>query len=733
MPKPSEPTGDRAWELLRDQIIGLGERSFRKSYYPELRRNLWRLERFRALLDFAGDMVLLIALPDGEMIDANAAAAEIFGQPLEALIGRRFGELGLDRATEILTSLVRDTVGAAPLRRIEATVRSRSRSIPLDLTYRIAELDGRRYGVLLGRDARARIAAEARLRLAERVFDDSGEGIVVADTQGRIVEVNRAGENITGYRRAELEGQSPERFAIESHDPGYDRNAWAMLRAQGYWQGEIWSRRKNGEVFPVWLSVSAIRDEKGVVCHYVAMFSDISASKAHEARRKADEARIQHMAHHDFLTGLPNRLLLEVRFGQLLTEARRRRKRFALLFIDLDRFKNINDTFGHGVGDRLLCGVAARLSALVRATDTVSRQGGDEFVVLLSEIGGPDDAVLVARKLLRELGEPCVLEGHDLTVTPSIGIAVAPDDGESLETLLKHADLAMYEAKRQGRNNYQFFQQEMNARTLERLLLENRLRQALKQEEFELFYQPQVDLETGRMVAFEALLRWRHPERGLVLPMDFLPLAEETGLILPMGVWVLREVCRQVAAWRRGPWPEIRATVNLSALQFRQPALIEQLRSALADAEVEAEAIELEVAEGVAMQDAGATVHILRALRAMGVTLAIDNFGTGYSSLAYLKQFPVSVLKIDRSFVGDIGEDIGSAAICAAVIGLARNLGLDVVAEGVETDAQIAWLRAAGCCRAQGFLLGAPLPAAGYATGADLEVRLNDMGSLEGE
>ncbi len=719
MPKPSESAGDHAWALLRDQIIGLGERSFRKSYYPELRRNLSRLERFRALLDFAGDMVLLIALPDGEMIDANAAAAEILGQPLEALIGRRLGELGLDRATEILSSLARDTAGAAS-RRIEATVQSRSGPFPLDLTYRIAELEGRRYGVLLGRDARARIAAEARLRLAERVFDDSGEGIVIADAQGRIVEVNRACENITGDRRAEMEGQNSRLFISGRPDPGYDRNTGAILRAQGYWQGEIWSRRKNGEVFPVWLSVSVIGDEKEGVCHYVAMFSDISESKAHEARRKADEARIQHMAHHDFLTGLPNRLLLDARFGQLLTDAHRHRKRFALLFIDLDRFKDINDTFGHSAGDRLLCNVAARLSALIRATDTVSRQGGDEFVVLLSEIGDPGDAALVAHKLLRELGEPCVLEGHDLTVTPSIGIAIAPDDGESLETLLKHADLAMYEAKQQGRNNYQFFQQEMNARTLERLLLENRLRQALKQEEFELFYQPQVDLESGRVVAFEALLRWRHPERGLVSPMEFIPLAEETGLILPMGAWVLREACRQAVVWRRGPWPGIRVAVNLSALQFRQPALAGQVGSILADAGVEAGAIELEVMESVVMQDAGATVDTLRVLHAMGVMLTIDDFGTGYSSLAYLKRFPVSALKIDRSFVRDIGEDVGGEVICAAVIGLARNLGLDVVAEGVETDAQLVWLRAAGCRRAQGFLLGEPLPAAEYAAGVDL-------------
>ena len=718
MPKPSDQDDSDSWESQRDRIIGLGERSFRKSYYPQLRRNLSQLERFRALLDFAGEMVLLISVPDGVIVDANAASAETLGRPSETLIGQRLAQVGLSRATEIIATLKLDAANSVtPVRQIEDVAPSAVGALPIDLTYRIARLEEHFYGVLLGRDARPRIASETRLRLAARLFAESGEGIMVTDDQRCIIEVNRAFEEITGYSRAEAVGRNPNFLASGYHNAEFFQTLWTTLQLQGHWQGEIWNQRKNGEIYPEWLSLSAIRNEDGAICNYVAMFSDITETKAHEARRKADEAHIQHMAHHDFLTGLPNRFLLSYRFAQLQATALRNQTRFALLFIDLDRFKNVNDTLGHTVGDRLLCTVAARLTALIRAADTVSRQGGDEFIVLLSEIGNLEDAGHVAQKLLRALSEPCVLDGHELTVTPSIGIAISPDDGDDLDTLLKHADLAMYDAKHKGRNNFQFFRREMNARMLDLLLLESQLRQAIKRGEFELFYQPQVDIASGRTVAFEALARWRHPQRGLVSPAEFIPLAEETGLILPLGLWVLQEACRQLAVWRGGAWPDIRVAVNLSAVQFRQSDLAAQVRSALDSAGVDATALELEVTESVVMQDAETTIQTLQALRAMRVTLAVDDFGTGYSSLAYLKRFPVNTLKVDRSFVRDIGDDPDAEAICAAVIGLARNLRLEVVAEGVETAQQLASLHAAGCGMAQGFLLGKPRPAADYALG----------------
>ncbi len=575
MPKPSEPDDEGWWDSQRDRIIGLGERSFRKSYYPELRRSLSRLERFRALLDFAGEMILLVALPGGQVIDANTAAAELLGEPVTGLIGRHLSALGFRDAERILAALAEDAAqGRTPSRQDEVVLQSASGPLPMDLVYRIATLEEVNYGILLGRDASVRVAAESRLRLAARVFADSGEGIMVADRRSRIVEVNRAFEQITGYGRDEILGKPLNSLLSRRHDPVLYRESLAALRARSYWQGEIWSQRKNREVYPIWMSLSVIRDEHGKVRHLVAMFSDISESKA-------SEARLQHMAHHDFLTGLPNRVLLNDRLAQALVSARRNRTRFAVLIIDLDHFKNVNVVLGHKVGDRLLCVIAERLRNLLRASDTVSRQGGDEFIVLLGEIEGHGEAARVAHKLLQVTGEPCLVDGNELTVTPSVGIAIGPDDGEDIDTLLKHADLAMYQVKQQGRNGFQFFRPEMTTRMLEMLNLEKHLRQALKREEFRLFYQPQVDLSTGRVVAVEALLRWYHPELGLVSPAEFIPLAEETRLILPMGDWVLREACRQLAEWRRGACPGLRMAVNLSTVQFQQADLIGQVRSAL--------------------------------------------------------------------------------------------------------------------------------------------------------
>ena len=707
MLKPSDERPPPSWEEERDRIIGLGERSFRKSYYPELRSNLSRLERFRTLLDFSGEMILLVALPAGAIIDANAAAAEMLGYRLDDLLGQPLNAIGLEGCGALLASLNSDaTATAPPLRHCETLLhRQGGDTLPIDLTHRVAVVEGTHFGVLLGRDASARIAAESKLRLAARVISRSGEGIIISDAKGLIVEVNKAFETITGYSRADALGRNPNFLSSGRQDKEFYRRMWQTLHAEGFWQGEIWNRRKNNEIFPEWLSLSAIRDDGGEITHYVATFSDVTEAKA-------NEARIQHMAHHDFLTGLPNRFLLTDRFKQVAAAAERNDTRYALLFIDLDRFKNVNDTLGHSIGDQLLRDVASRLGSIVRGTDTLSRQGGDEFLVLLGEVETPEAAAIVARKLMQVLGEPFLLDGHPITVTPSIGIAVSPEDGTDLDSLLKHADLAMYDAKQQGRNNYQFFRREMNARSLELLLMESDLRQALRKSEFELHYQPQISVSSGRPQGLEALLRWRHPERGLVSPADFIPMAEETGLILPIGQWVLNTACQQLANWRTNGWPELRVAVNLSAAQFRQQDLLTQVEAALAAANLPADALELEVTESILMIDAEGTAKMLNALNAMGVTLAIDDFGTGYSSLAYLKRFSVSTLKVDRSFVNGIGIDGEDAAICSAIIGLARSLRLDVVAEGVETQAQYDWLAKAGCHIIQGYFTGRPAPAA---------------------
>ena len=707
MLKPSDERPPPSWEEERDRIIGLGERSFRKSYYPELRSNLSRLERFRTLLDFSGEMILLVALPAGAIIDANAAAAEMLGYRLDDLLGQPLNAIGLEGCGALLASLNSDaTATAPPLRHCETLLhRQGGDTLPIDLTHRVAVVEGTHFGVLLGRDASARIAAESKLRLAARVISRSGEGIIISDAKGLIVEVNKAFETITGYSRADALGRNPNFLSSGRQDKEFYRRMWQTLHAEGFWQGEIWNRRKNNEIFPEWLSLSAIRDDGGEITHYVATFSDVTEAKA-------NEARIQHMAHHDFLTGLPNRFLLTDRFKQVAAAAERNDTRYALLFIDLDRFKNVNDTLGHSIGDQLLRDVASRLGSIVRGTDTLSRQGGDEFLVLLGEVETPEAAAIVARKLMQVLGEPFLLDGHPITVTPSIGIAVSPEDGTDLDSLLKHADLAMYDAKQQGRNNYQFFRREMNARSLELLLMESDLRQALRKSEFELHYQPQISVSSGQPQGLEALLRWRHPERGLVSPADFIPMAEETGLILPIGQWVLNTACQQLANWRTNGWPELRVAVNLSAAQFRQQDLLTQVEAALAAANLPADALELEVTESILMIDAEGTAKMLNALNAMGVALAIDDFGTGYSSLAYLKRFSVSTLKVDRSFVNGIGIDGEDAAICSAIIGLARSLRLDVVAEGVETQAQYDWLAKAGCHIIQGYFTGRPAPAA---------------------
>ena len=706
MLKPSDEKPPPSWEEERDRVIGLGERSFKKSYYPELRDNLSRLERFRTLLDFSGEMILQVELPAGRIIDANAAAAEMLGLSQAALLGMDVAALGIKDAEALLATLTADARTEAPaLHHLETELRrSDGCRTPLDLAYRVAVVDGAPYGILLGRDAGTRLSSEAKLRLAARVISRSGEGIIITDAEGLIIEANTAFEKITGYTREEALGRNPNFLSSGRQNAEFYRLMWHTLNETGFWQGEIWNRRKNGEVFPEWLSLSAIRDDAEKITHYVGTFSDVTEAKAREAR-------IQHMAHHDFLTGLPNRFLLMDRFDQVIASAERNDTRFALLFIDLDRFKNVNDTLGHTIGDQLLCDVARRLSLAVRSTDTISRQGGDEFIVLLSDVDSPDAAAQVARKLMQVLGEPCLLGSHQITLTPSIGIAVSPEDGSDLDSLLKHADLAMYDAKQQGRNNYQFFRREMNARSLEMLLMESDLRLALRKGEFELHYQPQVALGSRQTVGVEALLRWRHPERGLVSPVDFIPMAEETGLIVPIGQWVLETACHQCAAWRAGDWPDMKVAVNLSAAQFRQQELIVVTRKALAAAGLPAEALELEVTESILMSDAEGTATTLNELSAMGVTLAIDDFGTGYSSLAYLKRFPVDTLKVDRSFVHNIGTDEEDAAICSAIIGLAHSLHLEVVAEGVETQEQCDWLAGAGCHYVQGYFTGRPEPA----------------------
>jgi diguanylate cyclase (GGDEF)-like protein/PAS domain S-box-containing protein len=545
--------------------------------------------------------------------------------------------------------------------------------------------------------------AAEQLRLAAEVFQSSGEAIVISDASLRIVTVNPAFTAITGYTPQEAEGHTLYELSRGVRSAEHDREILNEVQRCGYWQGEVWDRRKSGDSYPKWLTLSAVRDATGRIANYIELFSDIS-------ERKEREERVRHLAHHDALTGLPNRVLLSDRIAQTLALAQRNETLAAVMFLDLDRFKNVNDSLGHSAGDKLLQEVAARLKAAMRASDTVSRLGGDEFVIVMPDATDQAAIAVAARKVLEAVGRPYNVDGHELVSTPSLGIAVYPTDGGDVETLLRNADAAMYHAKESGRNNYQFFTQDMNARAVERLSLERSLRRALERDELRLHFQPQYEIASGGIVGVEALIRWEHPEQGLISPGRFMPFAEESGLILPIGAWVLERACWQNREWQRQGLPAVRMSVNISALQFRQAGFADTVRHALEKSGLDARFLELEVTESVIMHDAERVTDMLAELKRMGLELAIDDFGTGYSSLSYLKRFPIDRLKIDQSFVRDIPSDGEDAAIIGAIIGLTRNLGLRTIAEGVETREQLAFLREQGCDEVQGYLLSRPVP-----------------------
>ncbi|WP_449192897.1 EAL domain-containing protein [Thauera sp.] len=547
-------------------------------------------------------------------------------------------------------------------------------------------------------------SAEAELTRYATVFTSSSEGMLITDAAGTIIAANPAFSRITGYALDEVIGHSPGLLNSGRQDAGFYRRMWSAINSRGQWQGEIWNRRRNGSIYPEWLSISAVHGEDGKVLNYIGIFSDIT-------ERKEAEARILHLAHHDPLTNLPNRALLQDRLQQVLLQARRHKRGVAVLLLDLDRFKTINDILGHESGDGLLLQITERCRSTIRDTDTLARLSGDEFVIVLQEVDGAHDAALIARKILDEVALPCQLGEHRITVTASIGIALYDQDGGTPSALLRNADAAMHRAKEAGRNGFEFFSAEMNTSSLGQLLLENQLRGAADRGELLLHYQPKECAISGRLLGLEALLRWQHPELGLVAPGRFIPLAEEIGLIGTIGEWVLGEACRQQRAWLDAGLDIVPVAVNLSAQQLAQQNIVSQISNAINDAGLAPEVIELELTETMLMRDIDRNIHTLIRLRDMGVRLSIDDFGTGYSSLNYLRQFPVNALKIDRSFVSDISAEGNEGKIASAIIGMAHSLGLEAIAEGVETEAQRSFLVAQGCHQLQGYLIGRPVPA----------------------
>lgn len=562
---------------------------------------------------------------------------------------------------------------------------------------------------LLQAEIKERQRIEHDLRLAATVFQASNEGIFITDTRYRIIKINQAYTNLTGYTEQESLGKTLDILRSKRHDSDFYKKMWQALTIVGYWSGEIWHRRKNSEDFPGWLSINAVKNEQNEVVYYIGIFTD-------NTYQKISEERAYYLANFDALTDLSNRILFQDRLQQVLKWAQRDQHWVAVLLIDLDHFKAVNEAFGHTAGDQLVRMTAKRLvNCLDGEKDAIARLGGDEFVILLSDLQPNQQTLQVvsnlATKVLKSLQQLFILDGHEeqeIFITASIGITIFPQDGQTVAALLKNADSALYEAKELGRNNYQFFTDTMNVAAHRRLTLQNCLRRALERDELLLYYQPQIDIHTEEVVGAEALLRWEHPKYGMVSPVEFIPIAEESGLIIPISEWVLEKVCEQRQQFQQQALKPIRIAVNLSVRQFYYDGLIPSIIHALTKNNLIANWLELEITETIAMNSSDKTIRMLQSLKSLGIFLAIDDFGTGYSSLNYLKYFTVDTLKIDASFVRDIATANG-AALVSAIINMAHSLHMTVVAEGVETEQQLDFLREHHCDIIQGYLFYRPL------------------------
>lgn len=548
---------------------------------------------------------------------------------------------------------------------------------------------------------------EFELRYLSQAVEQSPASVIITNTDGHIQYVNSKFTDMTGYEPDEVIGMSTRLLSSGFSSPKVHEELWDTIKAGEIWRGELHDRRKNGEFFWVETAITPIRDDTGDITHYLAIQEDVTI------RKKYEEELVQ-QANYDKLTGLPNRLLGADRLDKALQHSKRLNNNAALLFLDLDGFKKINDSLGHATGDRLLQETAQRLSHCVRASDTVARWGGDEFLIVLPDLATPESAELVAEKVLEVCSAPYHLDGYELSVTASIGISVYPLDGQDGTELMRNADAAMYAAKESGRDRLRFFKPELNQRAVERLALESDLRRALANHEFDLHYQPVVRIDTGDIIGAEALLRWHHPKTGPIPPDKFIPVAEDTGLIVPIGNWVIRTACEQAAQWRADGLGDLGMAINVSARQVSDARFIPSVTQVLRDTGVDPSWLDFEITERLLMSNASATRIALAELNALGVGLSIDDFGTGYSALGYLRQFSFDILKIDRTFVDRVADDKDSASLTIAIIRMAQSLGLKVIAEGVEGEAQLDFLRKHKCDLAQGYYFSRPLPASEF-------------------
>jgi diguanylate cyclase (GGDEF)-like protein/PAS domain S-box-containing protein len=570
---------------------------------------------------------------------------------------------------------------------------------------------GRSLGVAIQREHTGK-----RLHQAKIAFDSASEGILITNEKLRIVAINKGFSEITGYSETEVLGSSPKILQSGTHDESFYKKMWRTLKKEGRWHGEVLNKRKSGEPYYEWLTITAVKDNAGKVVNYVGVFADITDVKR-------SQNRLHELVNHDPLTGLPNRRLLNELLEHSIKRAERDNHKIALLFIDLDRFKAVNDSLGHQVGDKLLLEASRRISLSMRDSDVVARLGGDEFVVMMDMISNPSDAALVAKKIIHALQIEFDIDGNEIYISASIGISIFPKDCEDVEGLIKAADIAMYQVKNKGKNSHCFYSDELSKNAVERFTLEGQLRHALERKQFEVYYQPQISLLTGEIIGAEALIRWNHPKLGLVSPAKFIPLAEETGLIVQIGEWVLREAAQQAVRWHKEGHAIQWISVNVSGVQIMRSNFADTVYGILMETDCNPYMLELEITESTVMQNTEYVIDTFNRIKLLGLRLAIDDFGTGYSSLSNLKRLPLDKIKIDQSFVRGLPEDLDDAAIANAIYAMARSLGFSVIAEGVETRAQAAFLSAMGCEEAQGYLYSKPVTTAEFSKLLEKEIQ----------
>ncbi|MCC6206950.1 MAG: EAL domain-containing protein [Gammaproteobacteria bacterium] len=667
--------------------------------------------QFRALFEETADALLLI---DGNrFVECNQAAVEMMRmmsreQLLETHPWEISPELQPDGrcSKEKANEMISIAKGQGSHRFEWVHTRADGENFPVEVLLTPIRWNSRDMVHVVWRDITERKQSELHQQLAAKVFESTREGIIITDPDRMILAVNRAFYEITGYCEQEVLGRRPDFLMSTDQRPG-GQGVFGELGATGHWQGESLILRKSGEAFPALLSLSEVRDQKGETSHYVGLFADISDAK--EA-----EARLEFLAYHDALTRLPNRLLLIDRLKHAVGKAERSQTMVAVLFLDLDRFKHVNDSLGHAAGDQLLQYITGRIHGACRDDDTLARIGGDEFVLVMEDLQDASNVAYMAERMIESLGKPFRIGDHDLAMTISIGISIYPTDGNDVDTLLRNADAAMYQSKERGRNTFNFYTQELTDKAMERIQIEEHMRRALENDELQLHYQPQISLASGRLAGAEALVRWNHPEWGMVPPSRFIPVIEESGLIVSVGEWVLRSACAQASEWLSQGHQFNRIAVNIAGPQLQRADFLDMVCRVLADTGLSPNFLELEITETFIMGESRTVVPVLEALRELGIQLAIDDFGIGNSSLAYLKKLPIDRLKIDRAFVSGLPDDEDDAAIARSVIGLAHAMELEVIAEGVETTAQCEFLLREGCDEVQGYLYGKPMPASEF-------------------